>query len=96
MAIDQVEKRRTLARQCVQTAPLLMNVLYSLDALRSQRDNGGPGGTPLVFTDADFTGQSGLTHLDAATINAFFAAIPTLLNAFAAQGFDNTFEAMRP
>ncbi len=50
MAIDQAEKRRALARQCVQTAPLLMNVLYSLDALRSQRDNGGPNGTPLVFT----------------------------------------------
>ncbi len=96
MAIDQAEKRRALARQCVQTAPLLMNVLYSLDALRSQRDNGGPNGTPLVFTDPDFTGQNGLTHVDAATINAFFAAIPTLLNAFANQGFDSTFESLRP
>ncbi len=96
MAIDQTEKRRALAKRCVQTAPLLMDVLYSLDALRSQRDNGGPGGTPLVFTDADFTTQSGLTHVDAATINAFFAAIPTLLTAFANQQFDNIFEAMRP
>ena len=96
MAIDQIEKRRNLARQCVQRAPALMDVLYSLDALRSQRDNSGPNGTPLVFNDADFTGQSGLTHIDAATINALFAAIPTLLQAFANQGFDNFFEAMRP
>ncbi len=96
MAIDQTEKRRALAKRCVQTAPLLMETLYSLDALRSQRDNGGPGGTPLVFTDADFTNQAGLTHVDAATINAFFTAIPTLLQAFAAQGFDNVFEALRP
>ena len=96
MAIDQVEKRRALARQCVQTAPLLMNVLYSLDALRSQRDNGGPNGTPLVFTDADFAGQNGLQHVDTATLNAFFAAIPTLLQAFQNQGFNDLFEAMRP
>ena len=67
MAIDQTEKRRALARQCVQTAPLLMNVLYSLDALR----------------------------VDTATLNAFFAAIPTLLQALQNQGFDNTFEALR-
>ena len=96
MAIDQVEKRRALARQCVQTAPLLMNVLYSLDALRSQRDNGGPNGTPLMFTDPDFTGQAGLQHVDAATLNAFFAAIPTLLNAFANQNFNDVFESLRP
>ena len=96
MAIDQSEKRRALARQCVQTAPLLMNVLYSLDALRSQRDNGGPNGTPLVFSDVDFTGQNGLTHVDAATINAMFAAIPTLLQAFQNQNFNDLFEAMRP
>ena len=96
MAIDQTEKRRALARSCVQRAPALMDVLYSLDALRAQRDNGGPGGTPLVFTDADFSGQTGLTHIDAATINAFFAAIPTLLTAFKNQNFDDVFEAMRP
>ena len=96
MAIDQTEKRRTLARSCVQRAPALMDVLYSLDGLRAQRDNGGPGGTPLVFTDADFSGQTGLTHIDAATINAFFAAIPTLLTAFKNQNFDDVFEALRP
>lgn len=96
MAIDQVEKRRTLARQCAQSAPALMNVLYSLDALRMQRESGGPNGAALVFADADFTGQTGLQHIDAATINAFFAAIPTLLNAFANQNFNDVFEAMRP
>ena len=96
MAIDQIEKRRQLARRCVQTAPLLMDTLYTLDALRSQRDNGAPGGTPLVFSDADFSGQAGLTHVDKATIDAFFAAIPTLLTAFKNQAFDDTFEAMRP
>lgn len=96
MAIDQTEKRRTLAKRCVQHAPMLMDVLYSLDAIRSQRDNGGPNGTPLVFSDADFTGQVGLQHVDAATINAFFAAIPTLLNAFANQNFNDIFEALRP
>lgn len=96
MAIDQVEKRRALARQCVQRAPALMDVLYSLDGLRAQRDSGGPGGNPLVFADADFSGQTGLTHIDAATINAFFAAIPTLLTAFKNQDFNDVFEAMRP
>ncbi len=96
MAIDQTEKRRNLARQCVQTAPLLMNVLYSLDALRAQRDSGGPAGAPLAFVDADFTGQAGLLHVDAATINAFFAAVPTLLTAFKNQNFDDVFESLRP
>lgn len=96
MAVDQTEKRRTLARQCVQRAPALMDVLYSLDGLRAQRDNSGPNGTPLVFADSDFAGQTGLQHIDAATINAFFAAIPTLLTAFANQKFDDVFEAMRP
>jgi hypothetical protein len=96
MAIDQTEKRRNLAKRSVQHAPMLMDILYALDALRAMRSTGGPGGTPLVFTDADFTGVSGLQHLDAATINAFFAAIPTLLTAFANQGFDEVFESLRP
>ncbi len=95
MAIDQTEKRRATARQAAQLAPMLMDVLYQLDALRRKRDSGGPGGAALVFADADFTGQTGLTHLDAATVNAFFAAVPTLLSAFANQGFDDLFEAMR-
>jgi len=96
MAIDQIEKRRTIARQATSIAPMLMDTLYQLDALRARRNNGGPGGTPLAFVDTDFTGEPGLKHLDAATINAFFAAIPTLLTAFAGQNFDDTFEAMRP
>ncbi len=96
MAIDQTEKRRALAGRCVQHAPMVMDLLYALDALRSQRDNGGPGGTPLVFVDTDFTAQTGLKHIDAATVNAFFAAIPTLLTAFANQNFNDVFEAMRP
>ena len=96
MAIDQTEKRRAVARRAVATAPLLMDTLYTLDAIRAMRNSAGPGGTPLAFTDADFTNQSGLTHIDAATINAFFAAIPTLINAFANQNFDDVFEAMRP
>ncbi len=96
MAIDQTEKRRALARQAAQLAPALMDVLYALDALRRKRDSGGPGGTALAFVDADFAGAAGLTHLDAATANAFFAAIPTILAAFASNSFDDTFEAMRP
>ena len=96
MAIDQVEKRRALARQATQIAPLLMETLYALDALRRKRDSGGAGGAPLAFVDADFTGQTGLSHLDAANINACFTAIPTILSAFASQGFDDTFEAVRP
>ena len=96
MAIDQTEKRRALARQVVQTAPLLMDTLYALDALRRKRDSGGVGGAPLAFVDADFTNQAGLTHLDAATLNACFAAIPTILSAFVAQNFDDVFEAVRP
>lgn len=95
MAVDQTEKRRALARQVVQNAPLLMDALYTLDALRRKRDSGGPGGTPMAFVDADFTGQSGLSHLDAATLNACFAAIPTIVAAFANQNFDDVFEAVR-
>jgi len=96
MAVDQTEKRRALAKRCVQHSPMLMDILYALDAIRSQRDNGGPNGTPLVFVDPDFANQVGLTHIDAATINAFFAAIPTVLTAFANQNFNDVFEAMRP
>jgi len=96
MAIDQIEKRRTVARDATALAPMLMDTLYRLDALRARRNSGGAGGTPLAFTDTDFTGEPGLKHLDAATVNAFFAVIPTLLNAFVAQNFDDTFEAMRP
>ena len=96
MAIDQTEKRRALARELTQTSAVLMNTLYNLDALRHRRDNAGAGGTPMVFTDGDFTGQAGLTHLDTATVNACFAAIPTILTAFVNQSFDDTFEAMRP
>lgn len=96
MAIDQTEKRRSLARQLSQTAVVLMDTLYALDALRRKRDNGAPGGTPLVFVDADFTGQAGLAHVDAAAVHACFAAIPTILSAFAAQDFDDKFEAVRP
>jgi hypothetical protein len=96
MAIDQTEKRRTLARQATQVAPLLMDTLYALDALRRKRDSGGAGGTALVFTDADFAGVSGLTHLDAATLTTFFSTIPTILTAFANQNFDDVFEAVRP
>lgn len=93
MATDQTEKRRAIARQATQLAPALMDVLYQLDALRRKRDQGG---TPLVFADADFAGQTGLTHLDATTINALFTAIPTILTAFVAQNFDDTFESVRP
>jgi hypothetical protein len=96
MAIDQTEKRRAIARQATQLAPSLMDVLYALDALRRKRDSGGPGGAALAFVDADFTGQTGLAHLDAATMNACFTAIPTILTAFSAQNFDDTFEAIRP
>jgi hypothetical protein len=96
MSIEQTEKRRNVARQAIQLAPALMDALYALDALRRKRDSGGPGGTALAFLDADFTGQTGLTHLDAATVNAFFAAVPTILTAFATNNFDDVFEAMRP
>ena len=96
MAVDQTEKRRTLARHAAQVAPAFMDVLYQVDALRARRDSGGPNGTPLAFVDADFNGQIGLTHIDAATINAFFAAVPTLIAAFKNQDFNDVFEAMRP
>jgi len=96
MAIDQIEKRRAVARDAAGLAPSLMDTLYRLDALRARRNNGGPGGTALAFVDSDFTGEPGLKHLDAATINAFFNAIPTLLTAFAGQNFDDVFEAMQP
>ena len=96
MAIDQIDKRRKVAIVATSLAPALMDTLYKLDALRAQRDTGGPGGTPLVFADTDFTGQPGLVHIDTAMINAFFAALPTLLTAFKNQNFDDIFEGMRP
>lgn len=96
MAIDQTEKRRQLARQLTQTAVILMDTLYALDALRRKRDNGAAGGTPLVFVDADFTGQAGLAHVDAAAVNAAFTAIPVIVTAFAGQNFDDVFEMLRP
>lgn len=95
MAIDQTEKRRALARQVVQAAPALMDVLYRLDALCEMRDNGGVGGAALVFQDADFT-DNGLKHIDAATLDAALAAVPTILTAFTNQGFKKKFEALRP
>jgi len=96
MAVDQVEKRQKVARDATALAPNLMEALYNLDALRARRDSGGPGGTPLAFLDSDFSGQQGLKHVDKATIDAMFAAIPTLLAAFKNQGFDKVFESMRP
>lgn len=93
MAIDQVEKRRGIARQAVQLAPALMDVLYALDALRRKRDMGG---NPLVFADSDFTGVTGLAHIDKASIDAFFNAVPTILSAFASNNFDDVFEVLRP
>lgn len=96
MAIDQQQKRRKLVAQLAEQSALLMNNLYALDALRRQRDSGGPSGAALVFTDADFAGQVGLQHLDAATVNACFTAIPTILTAFVSNGFDDVFEALRP
>jgi hypothetical protein len=96
MAIDQTEKRRAVARDAAALSPMLMDTLYRLDALRARRNNGGPGGTALAFVDTDFTGEPGLKHIDTAMINAFFAAVPTLLTAFVNQNFDDVFEAMRP
>lgn len=96
MALDQTEKRRNIARQAVQLAPALMDVLYALDALRKKRNTGGPNGSALVFTDADFTGQAGLTHVDAATIDKFFTDTPAILTAFVSGGYDDAYEALRP
>ncbi len=96
MAVDQTEKRRNIARQATNLAPTLMDVIYALDSLRARRDNGGPAGGPLVFVDSDFSGQQGLQHIDTAVINAFFATIPTVIQAFKNQNLDDAFEAMRP
>lgn len=92
MAIDTQQKRQKIARQLTEQAAFLMDTLYRLDALRRQRDQGG---SPLVFQDADFAGVSGLAHLDAATVNACFTAIPTILTAFVNNNFDDIFEAVR-
>lgn len=95
MATDQTEKRRALARQLIQTTAVFMDTLYALDTLRKRRDTGGASGASLVFADADFATQTGLTHLDAAAVNACFSAIPTILTAFSGQNFDKIFEATR-
>lgn len=49
-----------------------------------------------MFADSDFTSQTGLVHLDAATMTTAFTAIPSILTAFANNDFDDAFEALRP
>lgn len=96
MAVNLTEKRRNLARKMVALGPSFMDVLYALQALDNQRKKANTNGTPLVFDDADFTGISGLEHLDAAKTTAAFDVIATILTAVAANNFDDLFEALRP
>lgn len=98
MAIDQQAKRRKLATQLAEQSAILMNTLYTLNELTIQRDNGGPGGAAMAFDETDFTGEKGLAHVDAATVNAALAAVPQVITAFdnPNNSLKKKFEAMRP
>lgn len=97
MAVDLIEKRRNLARDLVSLGPAFMDVLYAMDALRKKRNDADGSDAPIEFLDTDFEGVEGLKHLDAARVNAAFAAIPTIVTAMAApaNAFGKKFEALR-
>lgn len=73
MAINQTEKRRTLARRIVQHASGLMDVFSLLDDDLRQANKAG-----VVFADTDFADIAGLAHLDAATVTAALTSIVSL------------------
>jgi hypothetical protein len=86
--MDETEKRRRLARELANLAASLMDTLYALDTARRKAAN-------VVFADADFTGQAGLTHLSKARVDTGIAAVATVSSAFVSNNFDDTFEALR-
>lgn len=90
MAINETEKRQKLARQLSQLGGSFMDVLYAMDAVRRQAASGA-----LVFVDADFTGVSGLAHLDKARIDAGLLAVTTITTALVNANLDDTLEALR-
>lgn len=86
--MDEMKKRQQLARELAQSSGGLMDVLYHLNALRLRAAN-------LTFTDADFTGVSGLEHLTKARVDTTVTTINTVLTAFVSNNFDDVFEALR-
>lgn len=96
--VNQVEKRRALARRLVQHSAGLMDVFSLIeDDLRQANKSG------VVFADSDFESLAGLMHLNAATITAALASIVSLrrfLNGNAGAGdvadHMTVFEKVRP
>ena len=97
MAINQTEKRRSLARNLAQQAAAFMDVLYRQEDLARQYS-----AADLTFADADFENIAGLQHLSAADITALLSAIVQMGkfvrgNATAASGNHiAAFEKARP
>lgn len=90
MAIDETQKRRTIAKELSNLSGSLMDVLYALRGVQLKCSSGS-----LVFTDADFAGIAGLSHLTADRVNTGLTTITTLLNAFNNNNFDDVFETLR-
>lgn len=88
MAIDQVEKRRNLARELASRLEPFMDLAYELEATVSHAQS-------LTFQDSDFIGQSGLQHMDAASVQAALNKITPMRTLMKNNGVDSLFEALR-
>jgi hypothetical protein len=82
MAIDQTEKKRTLAKNTVTQVTALLNAHRALVDILEEATMSG-----MMFVDTDFE-VDGLRHLDAVTFNALgtpnggaIGAIDTVLRA---------------
>lgn len=75
---DQTEVRRRVAAQAMDLSATLVDALYGLEQLASQRQHAS-----LQFVEGDFE-IDGLRHLDAYTISALFdIVVPRLEDAYA-------------
>lgn len=90
MAIVQVEKRQKLAGQIIEQVSFLMQARENLVALRKQYADAG-----LDFTDSDFTGVSGLQHLDAAAMGNVLSSVDALNDWLVSTNHDDNFQKAR-
>lgn len=90
MAINEVAKRQARARKMVQLTASVMDNLYELEAEVRRASAAG-----VVFVDADFSGVTGLEHLDAARITAAYTTATSMLTALRGANYDKVLEAIR-
>lgn len=91
MPIDTTERRRDLARDVISLTDSLMSSLYALAQRTEEAQSAG-----LTFVDADFEGQEGLTHVNAAMITNVLANAPLLIDHLQANFIDDVFNGARP